>query len=49
MPADYLRRGGHGRGNTRDASVEVADVGYWNTNLTNGHDLDMDTKKVLHH
>ena len=27
MPADYLRGGGHGRGNTRSASLEVADGG----------------------
>jgi hypothetical protein len=26
LPADYLRRGGYGRGNTRGAGVEVADV-----------------------
>lgn len=27
MSSDYLRRGRHGRGNTRGASVEVVDVG----------------------
>ena len=34
MPADYLRRGGHGRGNTRGAGVEVVDGGVSSKALT---------------